>query len=217
LLLRRVAALGTGLVALASCSPSSSTSDAGDAGGEPCPTGFLGSDAAAPQFDLQVLSADGTVSPLVDGGTVPIIAPPQGGRVLFIGVHATNVDGCGLQLQGAVRDLATNKVQVDSRTINLVPTGDGWGVSGLFGAGYAPDISTFSNVQVCPNEWSMTNIYGTTYGLEVTVTDRGGRTLTQKIHVTPECGEPASLAQCTCICMGGYVLGQACGDGGTDQ
>jgi hypothetical protein len=209
----RVAAFGLALL-VGACSPSTTTSDAG---GEPCATGFLGSPAAAPQFDLQVLSADGTVSQLVDGGMVPIIEPPQGGRVIFVGVHATNVDGCELQLQGAVRDLATNKVQLDARTINLVPTGDGWGVSGLFGSGHDPDISTFSNVQVCPNEWSMTNIYGTTYGLEVTITDRGGRTLTQKIKVTPECGEPASLPQCMCICMGGYVLGQACGDGGTDS
>jgi hypothetical protein len=201
-------------VAVLGCSPSTSND-----GGEPCATGFLGSDAAAPDFEFQVFQADGTVTALVDGGTVPMIAPPQGGRVLFIGVRATNVDGCGLQLTGALRDLASLRVTLDSRTINLVPTGDGWGVSGMVGMGMSADISNFSNVPVCPNEWSATNIYGTVYGLEVNIQDREGRQLTKKIQVTPQCGEPdpTALATCLCICKGGYILGQACDDAGTDQ
>jgi hypothetical protein len=199
-------------MAVMACSPSG-ISD----GGEPCATGFLGSDAAAPDFDFQVLQADGTVVALANAGTVPLMAPPQGGRVLFIGVRATNVDGCALQLTSALRDLASQKITLDSRTINLVSTGDGWGVSGVVGMGVAADISNFSNVPVCPNEWSTTNIYGTVYGLEVAITDRQGRQLTKKIQVTPECAEPATLATCLCICKGGYVLGESCADAGTDQ
>jgi hypothetical protein len=145
-----------------------------------------------------------------------MLTPPQGGRVIFIGVHATNVDGCGLQITGALRDLATNQVRPDGRTINLTPTGDGWGGSAVFGSTVGADISSFANIPVCPNEWSSTNIYGTPYGLEVSITDRGGRMASQQIQVIPQCGEPATLPECMCICMGGYVLGQACGAGGTD-
>jgi hypothetical protein len=168
-------------------------------------------------LEFQVLQADGTVASLANGGTVPILEPPQGGRVVFIGVRATNVDGCELQLTGALRDLTTNKATIDGRTINLVPEGDGWGVSGMSGAAVASDLSNFTNLAVCPNEWSSTSIYGNAYGLEMTIQDRDGRTLTQKIQVTPGCGDPSTMTTCLCICKAGYVLGESCADAGSDQ
>ena len=203
-------AVGVAAIALA-CTPGG----AGDGDGqEPCPVGFLGNEAGAPDFDMLVLEADDTVAALNDGDAVPMIAPPQGGRVIYIGVHATNIDGCGLQLTGALRDLASQQVRVDSRTVNLIDTGDGYGVSSTVGAVATAGIANFSNVPVCPNEWSSTNLYGTAYGVEVTLLDREGRTVTRKLQVTPQCGEPSSLAECMCICQGGYVLGQSCADGG---
>jgi hypothetical protein len=195
---------------------SSQHAGSADASKEPCPVGFLGDEAGAPDFDMQILEADETVAPLADGDSIPMILPPQGGRVVFVGVRATNVDGCGLQLTGALRDLATQQVRVDSRTINLIDTHDGYGVSGMASSSVASAIADFSNVPLCPNEWSSTNVYGTVYGLEVTIQDREGRQLTKKIHVTPECGEPDNLSECLCICKGGYVLGQACRDAGSD-
>jgi hypothetical protein len=201
------------LVAFVACSPGSVAGS--DGGHDTCPAvGFLGDEAGAPDFDMQVLEADQTVAVLNDGDSVPLLLPPQGGRVLFVGVRATNVDGCGLQLTGALRDLTTNQVQVDARTVNLIDTGDGYGVSGTPDTAASTAISSFSNIAACPNEWSPTNIYGTPYGVEVTIQDREGRTLTKKIKVTPECGEPANVEQCLCICKGGYVLGESCVDGG---
>ncbi len=168
-----------------------------------------------PAFDFQVLHPDGTTVPIHDGDSVPMIFPPQGGRVLFVGVRATNVDPCALQLTGALRDETTQEVRLDSRTINLSPEGDGWGASATSAESLSAAIPNFSNVPVCPNEWSSTDLYGNSYGLEVTIKDRGGRMLTQKIQVTPECGEPENLAECLCICKAGYVLGETCaGDGG---
>ena len=203
---------------LLACSPSSAAP--GDAGTNEaqneCPSvGFLGEEGGAPDFDMQILEADETVAALVDGDSVPMILPPQGGRVIFVGVRATNVDGCGLQLTGALRDLTTNQVRVDSRTVNLVDTHDGYGVSGMQATSVSSAIPNFSNVALCPNEWSPTNIYGNVYGLEVTIQDREGRQLTKKIKVTPECGEPQNLEECLCICKGGYILGESCADGGT--
>lgn len=205
-------ALVAATLALAGCSPKGN--DAADAAPDTCPVGFLGDEAGAPDFDFQILEADDTVAPLADGDSIPMILPPQGGRVVFVGVRATNVDGCGLQLTGAIRDLATQQVRVDSRTVNLTDTHDGYGVSGTPNTPVSAAIASFSNVPLCPNEWSSTNVYGTLYGLEVTIQDRGGRTLTKKIHVTPECGEPDNLDECLCICATGYVLGQHCGDAG---
>jgi hypothetical protein len=204
--------LSAALSALAACPGPHEGSDAGpDAQYVP---EFLGDAAAAPEFDFLVFRADDTVVPLSDGGTVQIVTPPQGGRVVFVGVRATNIDGAGLQLTGALRDPATQQVRFDSRTINLIPTGDGWGVSGTATEPASVAIGNFSNIAVCPNEWSSTDIYGHTYNLEVTIQDREGRQLTKTIHVTPECGEPLSLGECMCICKVGYVLGQPCDDAG---
>jgi hypothetical protein len=192
--------------------PADAGSDVASFDGEPCATGYLGDPAAAPELDLQILRADESVSALNDGDTVPMILPPQGGRVIFVGVHATNVDGCSLQLTGALRDLSTQAVRVDSRTVDLVATGDGYGVSGAPMTTVSAAIANFSNVPLCPNEWSPTDLYGNVYGLEVTIQDRRGKQLTKKIHVIPQCGEPQNLDQCLCICKGGYVLGMPCGD-----
>jgi hypothetical protein len=109
-----------------------------------------------------------------------------------------------------LRDLTSGEVRLDSRTVNLLPSGDGWGESDPH------EISTYANVPVCPNEWSQTNLYGTTYQLELDIADREGRMAKQTLDVVPECSEPAHALECLCICEGGYVLGQSCGDAGVD-
>jgi hypothetical protein len=192
------------------CSPGASS----DAGGHECTVGFLGNPANAPSAELLVLHADDTVVPVHDGDTVPMIFPPQGGRVIFIGVLATNVDGCALQLTGSLKDEASGLVTLDSRTIDLIPTGDGGGASSAPNEPLSAAISNFSNITVCANNWSTTDVYGHRYELAVTIRDRRGRQLTQKIHVVPECGEPARLQECLCICKANYVMGEACPDAG---
>ncbi len=175
---------------------------------EPCTTGFLGSTSSPPELEVIVVQADDSVATLADGGQVPLMLPPQGGRVIYVGARATNVDGCGLQLTAALRDLTTRQVRPDNRTINLVPSGAGWGASGVGTVSTA--ISSFSNIPACPNQWSTTDVYGHEYGLEVTITDRGGRTASASLRATPYCSEPSSAAECMCICSAGYVLGQSC-------
>jgi hypothetical protein len=183
-----------------------------------CTYPLLGDPSQAAVVQVLGLAPDGTTAvPLQDGDPVTLAFPPQGGRVIFAGVRATNVDPCAVQLEGVVRDEKTMQVRLDSRTINLKPTGDGWGQSD------PTDISTFANIPVCPNEWSMTNLYGTEYALQVSITERSGRAEGQTLKVVPACAEPAHAAECLCICQGGYVLGQSCavadagpegGDGG---
>jgi hypothetical protein len=176
----------------------------------PCRAGFLGDASSPVDFDFLAVSAAYDAVPLDAGGSLPILTPPQGGRVVFVGVRATNLDSCGVQLTGALRDETSQQVRFDTRTVNLIATGDGWGVTGMEGASVSGTVSNFANVPVCPNEWSTTDVDGHPYGLEVTVTDRGGRTLEKKIAVTPACGEPATLAECQCVCKAGYVLGSVC-------
>ena len=202
-----VATVGAAALATMACDPSPPDEKV------PCSVSFLGTDAAAPRLQIIVVQPDDSIVAAVDGGMVSLMTPPQGGRVIFAGAKATNVDGCGVQLTGSIRDLDSGQVKVDSRTINLVPTGDGWGASGV--GMISGTISNFANIAVCPNQTFAKNVYGQPFALEVDLVDRDGRTAKDRIVVTPECDEPANLATCMCTCAAHYVLGQPCpADGG---
>jgi hypothetical protein len=155
---------------------------------------------------MQVIArgADGVSTPIEDGSPVALIFPPQGGRVIFAGVRATNIDACGATLTGVLRDPQNNKICIDFRTVNLEPSADGWGGS------VDSDISTFANIPVCPNQWSSKDAFAGEYELEVIVKDRDDRGLKKMVHVKPACAEPENESQCLCICKQGYVLGESC-------
>lgn len=211
------------LLAAAACGDAPAPSDAGadagpgdagptDAGPDVIPTGcmtaFAGDETKEPEITLTVLGAGSAVSPLEEGGVAPLIFPPQGGRVIFAGARVKNIDPCGVTLTGALRDLTTKQVRVDGRTVNLLLASDGVAETD------PTDYSSFSNIPVCPNQWSETNLFGSEYELELTVVDRAGRTAQKKVRVTPECVEPDRLQECLCICKADYVLGETCGDAG---
>ena len=198
-------AFGCAAWVLAGCGGNGTSSSGGGGTPEPsCTLGFLG-DPAKP-VELQLLSrrADGSAPVLADGGQVAMIVPPQGGRVIFIGVQATNIGACGVDLKGVLRDTSTAQVRVDQRTINLKSSGDGWGGS------VAGDISSFANVPTCPNQWASSDLYDHPFELEVTLTDREGNTATQQRMVVPFCGEPENAESCACECQKDYKLGQQC-------
>jgi hypothetical protein len=171
-----------------------------------CTLAFLGDQSKDPSIELIYFGADQMDHPLVDGGEIDLIFPPQGGRVLFVGVRATNVDPCGVKLTGALRDTSTGQVRLDTRTVNLRDDGSG------FGASTPGDIASYANVPVCPNQWSARDAFGESFELEVALTDLRDRTATEVVQVKPRCAEPANEAECLCICQGGYVLGQQCTD-----
>jgi hypothetical protein len=181
--------------------------DAGTDAKTGCMLPFIGDATKDLEIEIIALRPDYTSVPVAEGDSVALLFPPQGGRVIFAGVRARNVDPCSAQLTGAVRDLDTKQLRVDSRTINLEATDDGWGRSA------DSDIASFANVPMCPNSWSKPNIYGTKYELELTLVDRAKRKVTKTVGVIPACAEPDNAAECACICKGGYVLGEMC-DGG---
>ena len=213
------------LAALGACSSEKSSPNAGgDAGIDApvsiCPTGYLGDPNKAIVIELRALLADGTDVPLDDGNDLALLAPPQGGRVSFVGVRATNLDGCAVQVTGALRDPVTKQVRLDGRTVNLRREVDDAGVSwGTTGKGTSAniedsaDLGDYSNVPICPNQWANQDIFDQTYELDVIVTDRLHKTTTKTINVVPRCAEPgAKEVACRCLCKNGYVLGEVCGD-----
>lgn len=199
------AGLAVTLLAFASlvaCSPAQTPPDPIEA----CTFAYLGDKSAAAKLEIVVRGPGGKVVALHEGDAVPLVYPPQGGRVVFIGARATNLDPCGVKLSGSIRDTVNAQVRVDNRTINLQPVEGGWGAS------LDADIASFSNVPVCPNQWATSDLYDHVFDLTLTVADRSGHVATQTLHVTPTCAEPERAAECRCICREGYHLGESCTD-----
>jgi hypothetical protein len=173
-----------------------------------CPTGFLGDRAAEAVVELRALRSDGADVAIVDGGDLALVTPPQGGRVAFVGVRATNLDGCGVQIFAALRDPLSKETRLDGRTVNLQRDTDGFGTSGAVYTNIADyrELGSFAHIPLCPNQWAQQDLFDGSFELDVRVVDRGGRTATRVVRVVPRCSE----AKCQCICKKGYVLGTSC-------
>jgi hypothetical protein len=180
-----------------------------------CPTGFLGDPSKEPEIELRALRADGVDVPLGEGDDLAVLYPPQSGRVAFVGIRARNIDGCAIQLTGALRDPISKQIRLDGRTLNLRREPDGWGTTGR---GAETDIASsdqigdYSNIPLCPNQWAEQDLFDVPFELEVLVKDKRGKTATKKINVVPRCAEPAREKACRCLCKKGYILGESCGE-----
>jgi hypothetical protein len=187
-----------------------------------CPTGYVGDPNKDPIIELRALKADGTDVPINEGDDLAVIFPPQGGRVSFVGVRALNVDGCGMQITGVLRDPISKQIRLDGRTVNLRREPDGWGTTGRGTTTKLEDsaeIGDYSNVPLCPNQWADQDVFDVPFELEVIIVDRLKKTISKKINVTPRCSEPGEkMKACRCLCRKGFVLGEACGeDAGIDS
>jgi hypothetical protein len=94
-----------------------------------CPIGDVSSPA-----ELQIVHQDASFSVVETQpmAQVPLIAPPQGGWIVLLGVRARNIDGCQATLKTALVDPCDNQIlQLDSRPTHLDMGADGWGVSSL--------------------------------------------------------------------------------------
>ena len=149
---------------------------------------------------------DGESVDVVDGAAVPLIQPPQGGKVLMVGARVRNVDACMVQLTASLRDECTGRiVALEQRPVILADRGDGWGEPAD-----AVRLDDFANVPACPSAAAERDIEGEPYLVKVRVEDGAGRSAEAELTVVPECAEAANEQQCKCECDGAYVLGQAC-------
>lgn len=200
-------ALGV-ITTFAACSggnPPDPTEDAGSTPTGACKLPFVGDPNAEMEMEVISLGALGKTSTITDGSNVTLMFPPQGGRVVFAGVRARNVNPCAVRISGALRDPVSQQVRIDSRIINLEVTEDGWARSS------PADHSTFTNIAVCPNQWSDQDLMDAPYELTISLTDKDFRKITRVSQVTPRCDEPLLEAACICQCDSEYVLGMACG------
>jgi hypothetical protein len=211
--IRSTSVVAMSLVATACSTPSTApTTDGGDAA-PPCAAGILGDANGEPMLQITTPddSSDGGANVVVaDGGDVVLAFPPQGGRVIFAGARATNIDACGVQMTGILRDTNDQEVRLDSRTVNLVSTGDGWGTSTLPGVPADAQLANYSNIPVCPNGWASTAVFDTPFELVLTLQDQRGKMVSASVTVTPRCPDDSIAPSCRCICALDYILGEAC-------
>ncbi len=170
----------------------------------PCPSPYLGDRSSPIDMKVTARAVDGTSRVIESGAEVSIILPPQGGRVVFLGVRAKNIDPCAVRLAGIVREKSTGQIRVDARTVNLAPDGSG------FVGSIDSDISSFSNVPLCPNQWADQDIFDREFEAEIELTDRTGKKQKSTLQVTLRCNEADAAAECRCICKKGYKLGETC-------
>jgi hypothetical protein len=179
-----------------------------DAGVDAC-SAFVGDPTQLMDLEVVVLDEEGNLATIGDNDPVPLIMPPQGGRVIFAGIRARHINTCGpVQITGSLRDgtQPTDRVVgLDGRPINLVASADGWAESAE-----PMQLASYSNIPVCPNHSSSRDIFGELYQLTIGVLDSGNRRGSVSVMVRPFCAEPEKEAACRCICKQGYVLGDPC-------
>jgi hypothetical protein len=178
---------------------------------ESCSNVVIGDPGQPIQAVLAV--SDGTSTATIDvtdGAAVPLVTPPQGGKVTYTTARVRNLDSCGVSFKGRYRDPATGvEIGFDGRTADLVIGADGWGrVDPTANA-------AFTNIPACP-DYGPQDVQGRTLLLELVVTDRSGRTVTVSHRVVPTCmqADATERALCICTCSANFSPGR-CADAGT--
>lgn len=176
---------------------------------EPQPPCIIGDENAEAEIVLVYRTVDGEVADLVDGQEVPLILPPQGGKVTLIGVRAKNVT-CRLLVNGSLSNslCGGNLIGVEGRPVDLEVREDGFGYPAA-----ADTLQNYSNIAVCPNASSTRDGDGQPYALQIRATEirrldeETARTHVLTATVTPVCAEPEFFDQCTCTCDADFING----------
>lgn len=204
-------------LAIAGCS----SAPGNDAGPPPPKICFEGDRALQPEITPVVLNQDFQLEDVGENSRLPLIFPPQGGKVSLIGVRAKNIDGCPLNITTSLRDPCNNQlISREERQVTLTP------MNGVL----VPDVPTadnfhavgapeFSNLPACPRSGLMRDVHDQPYVLSIRVEDKTGLKAETTLRVTPFCAEPANLEQCTCECDTEFMQGVTiCGtaDSGID-
>jgi len=166
------------------------------------PTCFVGDLTAQPEIEIVHRTASGTVA--ITRALVPLLNPPQGGKVLLVGVRAKNLDGCPLQISASLRDPCNDRVlALERRPVSLEASPDGWAAPAR-----PLELDNFSNLPGCPRSDNDRPIADQPYLLRVTVTDKEGRTAEATRMIEPYCGaEPEHAATCACECRSRFDRG----------
>jgi len=185
------------------CEPGTVAEGEGEGEGDPVAPCVIGDPIAPAEIELVYRAVDGTVASLIEGGEVPLILPPQGGKVILVGVRARNIT-CQTQINAGIFDRCASPELIigrEGRPIELVEASSG------FGEPIAPDtLQNYANIPVCPTFVSSRDGEGQDYRLEVRLTEAkrlgeaSARSHVVNATIIPVCGEPEILEDCRCEC-----------------
>lgn len=172
--------------------------------GEDC--SVVGASATAPEAGAMFTDgSSGTWLELTPGMELPLLRPPQGGFVAFVGMRARNVNACRAQTSGRLLNASTREeLAIDKAgltTTNLIKGPDGW---------LRPDaasISAFPNIAPCPN-FKAAPVEGVTVLLDLSLLDSAGRRVGVEIPVVPTCAPGLDEETCRCQCQPSFMLGR---------
>lgn len=142
----------------------------------------------------------------LEGGAVGLLQPIQGGHVLMVGLEARNIRGCLGMIAGTLRDPASGAaLATEERFTQLLVGEDGWGHLAF------PPIATSANLTTCPMNGLTRDIDGSTWRLELAITDDRGRSGAWAGDVVPFCPtDIPDLEACPCQCDADWVFGEPC-------
>jgi hypothetical protein len=160
--------------------------------------------SSAPELRILYRGADGNVQEARAMDAVPLLAAPQGGRILLVGVRARNVQGCNVELSSALVDSPRNSVvSLEKRPIVLEMGADGW-----LSPKRPTASSNYSNLPGCPRSDLTRPVDGEVYQLRVSLVDSKGRTAVASLDVIPTCS--GDVETCRCECSTDFNLGGGC-------
>ncbi len=137
---------------------------------ECCVDSYSGTPGGAAELEATARSARGGHAVVTFDGSVDIVVGGQGGRMVAAGVRARNVDVCGIRIDGRLAPDRGQAMEAALQT-TLARESDGWArsESELFFVGCPPALD------------------GVPHQLELSATDRDGRTAVFRARVVPRC------------------------------
>ncbi|MCE9572851.1 MAG: hypothetical protein K8W52_06815 [Deltaproteobacteria bacterium] len=169
--------------------------DPTDAPVDAWPCGVVGDLTLPPEMQVVYRTEQGA-SLVVDGATLPLVDPIQGGKVLLIGLRVKNVDLCESSIQIAIKDLVNGRVAgVERRSVT-------WGLAPDGFAEPADPVTfyDYANVPLCPNGNIAQDIDGNPWQLEAQFYNGNLITAEQLLTITPSCADVVDPTQCQCEC-----------------
>jgi len=159
-------------------------------------TCFVGDEGLEPEIEIVYRSVDGRVTDIVSGGEIPLIQPPQGGRVILVSARVRNFNRCNAQITARLIDPCNDVViAAEVRTVTLIEDGSGGAVP------YQPaELQNYANLLACPAVGAERDVEGEPYVIEISMIDANGRRASAELDVVPVCAEPELEDQCKCVC-----------------
>ena len=220
----------TGIAILAfACTGNEQVQDSADSGAADCPADtVVGDTTLAPEIEPIVVLSDGTYVPVVDGDSIALHTPLQGGKVILAGALVSNIkleDCARLRIGALLRDPSDpdeRAVKNEERHVRYAPMPDrpGWAAP----VAIDDERNMAPNLETCGFNAYPRDVADCDWILDIRLEDSATEEVLASVRraITPVCpaddpgdpGVPAELEQalCDCQCDANYEAGRCDAD-----